>query len=64
MNEWNDDEILKLEVGFLLNAMMLFKHSKDKEYAIRHTSRLFYRIEKMDETEGNVNFIQSIFSLH
>ena len=60
LSNWTDDQILNLKAGFLVNTILLFKHSKDKEYLFEHTSRLFFKISQFVEGEGGKNFIYSI----
>ncbi len=61
LNKYSDDFILNLKAGFLINALLVLKHSGDEEYILRKFNTLVFRAEKMIYDETGNSILRTIF---
>ena len=61
MTQWEDEEILNLKVGFLINALMLFKHAKEDHYILKHPEKIFTGLDKTEKNKGESDFLLTLF---
>lgn len=60
LSQLSDDKILSLEKGFLVNAFLVLKHSREKEYVKEFTNRIYVYGKQYIKTETGMNFLRLI----
>ncbi len=61
LNQYSDEEILRLKVNFLVNGLILLKHKLDKDYVFEQKERIFFNILSFIETVDGLAYYKSIF---
>ena len=62
LSQSSDEEILKLEMGFLINTFLMLKHSREKEYILNNTTTIHVNFEEFVKTEKGRSFIRTAWS--
>jgi predicted transposase YdaD len=58
LSDYDDEFILKLKSGFLINSLLAFKHKGDGDYVRKHFTRIFVNLEE------NINEQTKLFLRH
>jgi len=58
LNDYSDEEILMLQIGFLTNAFLAMKHSGDENYLRKYAIRIFKDGEEFLKSELGVNLMK------
>ncbi|MEK7257196.1 MAG: Rpn family recombination-promoting nuclease/putative transposase [Bacteroidota bacterium] len=60
LNDYSDEFILQLEAMFLVNALLLLKHSGDASYIRQNFERIFAFSEEYEKTDDGKKFVATL----
>ena len=61
MTQWEDEEIMDMKAGFLINALMLFKHHKEDQYILKYPEKIFFGLDKTGKNSVDGDFLLTLF---